>query len=99
MFFPRKKTQKKYDTSISPCPNCSNICSFNAFMARRSGGSCSHSPPLFAAQNHPRATGDFSPSAGGTTRQCFFFYSHGLPPHPTTKPQRPLFTPTSLPPP
>src|SRR5438094_525318 len=24
--FPRKKTPKKYDTSISPCPNCPNIC-------------------------------------------------------------------------
>jgi hypothetical protein len=48
--FPRKKTQKKYDTSISPYSNCPNICSLDAFMARRSGGSGSSAPVLWPAE-------------------------------------------------
>src|SRR6266487_3286262 len=40
--FPRKKTQKKYDTPFSSCPNCPNLCSLHALVARRSGrcGAC-----------------------------------------------------------
>ncbi len=47
--FPRKKTQKKYDTGFSSCPNSPKLRSIYSLVAGRSGcrGSCVHAvgPP------------------------------------------------------
>ena len=52
IFLPRKKTQKKYDTLFSPCPNRPNVRSLHAFVARGSGRSGSCVGPVWPAESH-----------------------------------------------
>src|SRR5260370_26292359 len=70
--FPRKKTQKKYDTPFSPCPNRSYLRSIHTFVARGGGRAGSCVQPVGSAESHRGASAVCARSYGGLRGDLFW---------------------------